>query len=81
MNSFLIPTFQSVKNIDAVGISTDSLTGSMYCSSTYRRALASIIAEALGSTTAGDVGCDVEGGSSENRQAIWESGGICVLGI
>lgn len=41
---------------------------------------APVFAEAPGSTSAGDVGCDVEGGASEEHQALWESGGVCVLG-
>ena len=39
---------------------------------------APVLAEAPGSTFAGDVGCDVEGGPAEERRALWESGGVCV---
>lgn len=35
--------------------------------------------EAPGSTSEGDDSCDVEGGSPEERKALWESGGVCVL--
>lgn len=33
---------------------------------------APVLAEASGSTSAFDVGCDVEGGPAEERQALWE---------
>lgn len=39
----------------------------------YRGSPAPVLAEASGFTSAGDVGCDVEGGSSEEHRALWES--------
>lgn len=45
-----------------------------------RQSPAPVFAEAPGSTSAGDVSCDVEGGSSEEHQALWESGGVFVSG-
>lgn len=49
-------------------------------SSPCRGSPAPVLTEAPGSTSAGDVGCDVGGCSSEEHQALWESGGVCVLG-
>lgn len=41
---------------------------------------APVLTEAPGSSSAGDVSCDVEGGLPEEHRALWESGGVCVLG-
>lgn len=67
--------------VDAVEIAPVSVTGSMCCSSPCRGSFAPDIAEPPGPSSAGDVGCDVEGGLSEKCQTLWESGGVCVFGI